>query len=158
MEYAAITGPGTAFLAGLVTSLHCAGMCGPLACAIMPAPNERVDASTVSTVYHLARLTGYGVLGALAGGVGRWPLTLLSDSTLRYLPWLFVLFFIAVALRFDQRLPNGINQSSGNLVARRTRGLTSIGENGRRGALCIAQEVCGRCRGRCNAACRWSMR
>lgn len=105
MELASITGPGSAFIAGLVTSLHCAGMCGPLACAIMPAPRERVDASTVSTIYHLSRLTGYGVLGALAGGIGRWPLTLLSDSAVRYLPWLFVLFFIAVAMRFDQRLP-----------------------------------------------------
>ena len=120
MEYAAITGPGTAFLAGLVTSLHCAGMCGPLACAIMPAPNERVDASTVSTVYHLSRLTGYGVLGALAGGVGRWPLTLLSESTLRYLPWLFVLFFLAVAVRFDQRLPKVplLGRAYGWLLAR----------------------------------------
>lgn len=105
MEFAAITGPGTAFLAGLVTSLHCAGMCGPLACAIMPAPQERVDAQTVSTVYHLSRLTGYGALGALAGGIGRWPLMLLGESSLRYLPWLFVVFFIAVAVRFDQRLP-----------------------------------------------------
>jgi uncharacterized protein len=105
IEFAAITGPGTAFLAGLVTSLHCAGMCGPLACAIMPAPHERADAHTVSTVYHLSRLAGYGVLGALAGGLGRWPLLLLSDSVLRYLPWLFVLFFVAVAVRFDQRLP-----------------------------------------------------
>lgn len=105
MEFASITGPGTAFLAGLVTSLHCAGMCGPLACAIMPAPAERADAHTVSTVYHLSRLTGYGVLGALAGGVGRWPLMLLGESALRYLPWLFVIFFLAVAVRFDQRLP-----------------------------------------------------
>ena len=36
-ELAGITGPGTALIAGLVTSLHCAGMCGPLACALMPA-------------------------------------------------------------------------------------------------------------------------
>ena len=105
MEFASITGPGTAFLAGLVTSLHCAGMCGPLACAIMPAPKDPVDASTVSTVYHLSRLLSYGVLGALAGGIGRWPLTLLSESALRYLPWFFVLFFLAIAVRFDQRLP-----------------------------------------------------
>ncbi len=105
MELAGITGPGTAFLAGLVTSLHCVGMCGPLACAVMPAPSERTSAQTVSTAYHLARLAGYGALGALAGGVGRVPLAFISGSTLRYLPWLLVLFFIAVAVRFDQRLP-----------------------------------------------------
>jgi len=105
MELAGITGPGTAFFAGLVTSLHCAGMCGPLACAVMPAPHERTDAQTTSTVYHLARLAAYALLGALAGGMGRVPLSWLGESTLRYLPWLLVLFFLAVAVRFDRRLP-----------------------------------------------------
>lgn len=104
-ELAAITGPGTALVAGLVTSLHCAGMCGPLACAIMPARTGDADPHTVSTVYHLCRLGGYTVLGALAGGVGRLPLALLEAGIPRFLPWLLVLFFVAVAVRFDQRLP-----------------------------------------------------
>ncbi|HVZ63144.1 MAG TPA: sulfite exporter TauE/SafE family protein [Lacunisphaera sp.] len=105
MELAGITGPGTAFVAGLVTSLHCAGMCGPLACAVLPAPGERADAHTASTVYHLSRLTGYAALGALAGGLGRLPLSWMNETWLRYLPWLLVLFFVAVAVRFDRRLP-----------------------------------------------------
>ncbi len=105
MELAGISGPGTALVAGLVTSLHCAGMCGPLACAIMPAARERYDPQTISTVYHLSRLTGYTLLGALAGGIGRLPLSWLSDDVARFAPWLLVLFFIAVAVRFDQRLP-----------------------------------------------------
>jgi len=106
-ELAGITGPGTALIAGLVTSLHCVGMCGPLACALMPAgAGERgADPQAVSTVYHVTRLAGYTVLGTLAGAVGRWPLALLDSTALRYLPWLLVLFFLAVALRFDQRLP-----------------------------------------------------
>jgi len=104
-ELAGITGPGTAFIAGLVTSLHCAGMCGPLACALMPATRDDASPQTVCTAYHFTRLLSYGVLGALAGGVGRLPLWLLGESALRYLPWLLVLFFIAVALRLDQRLP-----------------------------------------------------
>jgi len=104
-ELAAITGPGTALVAGLITSLHCAGMCGPLACALMPVRAADADPHTVSTVYHLCRLSAYTVLGALAGGLGRWPLTLLGSDALRWLPWLLVLFFLAVAVRFDQRLP-----------------------------------------------------
>lgn len=104
-ELAGISSPGTAFVAGLVTSLHCVGMCGPLACAVMPATRDEADPQTVSTVYHVSRLLGYGALGALAGGVGHLPLSLLSDDVVRYLPWLLVLFFIAVAIRFDQRLP-----------------------------------------------------
>jgi hypothetical protein len=105
MELAGITGPGTAFVAGLVTSLHCAGMCGPLACALLPGARDRHDPQTVAATYHLTRLAGYAVLGALAGGLGRVPLTFLGDDAVRYLPWLLVLFFIAVAVRFDQRLP-----------------------------------------------------
>ncbi len=104
-ELAGITGPGTAFLAGLVTSLHCAGMCGPLACALMPAAKDNSDPQVVASVYHLTRLAGYTLLGALAGGVGRWPLMLLGESVLRYLPWLLVVFFVAIAFRLDQRLP-----------------------------------------------------
>ena len=87
MELAAINSPAAAFIAGLVTSLHCAGMCGPLACSLMPVRGDRVDAQTVSTVYHVSRLVGYATLGALAGGIGRAPLLWLSDSALRWLPW-----------------------------------------------------------------------
>ncbi len=104
-ELAGITGPGTAFLAGLVTSLHCAGMCGPLACALMPAARDDSDPQVVASTYHLTRLAGYSLLGALAGGVGRWPLAWLGESTLRYLPWLLVVFFVGMAFRLDQRLP-----------------------------------------------------
>jgi len=104
-ELAGITGPGTALVAGLVTSLHCAGMCGPLACALMPARAGDADPHTVASVYHLARLAGYAVLGAVAGGLGALPLAWLGGSMWRFLPWLIVAFFVAVAFRLDQRLP-----------------------------------------------------
>lgn len=104
-ELAGITGPGSALLAGLVTSLHCAGMCGPLACSLTPARRDEADPHTVATVYHLSRLTGYTLLGALVGGIGRVPLSFIGEGAMRYLPWLLVLFFVAVAVRFDQRLP-----------------------------------------------------
>jgi sulfite exporter TauE/SafE len=105
MELAAVNSPAAAFVAGLVTSLHCAGMCGPLACSLMPVKGDRSDAQTVSTVYHGARLTSYALLGGLAGGLGRAPLTWVSQSALRWLPWVMVLFFVALALRWDRHLP-----------------------------------------------------
>lgn len=105
MEFAAVNSPAAAFVAGLVTSLHCAGMCGPLACSLMPVRGDRADAQTVGTVYHLSRLTGYATLGALAGGLGSAPLTWISHSALRWLPWVLVLFFVALALRWDRFLP-----------------------------------------------------
>src|SRR6188768_303000 len=105
MELAAINSPAAAFVAGLITSLHCAGMCGPLACSLMPVKGDRSDAQTVSTVYHVSRLAGYATLGALAGGIGRAPLLWISQSFLRWLPWVLVLFFVALALRWDRHLP-----------------------------------------------------
>lgn len=105
MELAAVNSPSAALVAGMVTSLHCAAMCGPLSCALMPVRGDRADAQTVSTVYHVTRLAGYTALGALVGGIGRAPLLLISQSALRWLPWVLVFFFIGLALRWDRHLP-----------------------------------------------------
>ena len=116
----AIDSPSAAFVAGLVTSLHCAGMCGPLACAIMPVHGDSADAQIVGTTYHLTRLTSYAALGALAGGLGALPLTFVSDSFLRWFPWLLVLFFVALAFRLDRYVPKpaALNRFSFRLSAR----------------------------------------
>jgi sulfite exporter TauE/SafE len=53
MELPAINSPTAALIAGLITSLHCVGMCGPLACGLMPVRGDRADAQTVSTIYHV---------------------------------------------------------------------------------------------------------
>jgi len=104
MDFSGVDSPSAAFVAGLVTSLHCAGMCGPLACWLTPTkPGE--DAATVYSIYHGTRIFAYGLLGAIAGAVGQGPLALLGDNALRYAPWALVLFFIAVALRWDKKLP-----------------------------------------------------
>ncbi|MFA5058981.1 MAG: sulfite exporter TauE/SafE family protein [Opitutaceae bacterium] len=100
-----INSAATALVAGLVTSLHCLGMCGPLACAVVPLRGDRADAQIVSTIYHLARLAAYVALGALFGALGRLPLTWLDDGVARHLPWLLVGFFVAVAFRWDRHLP-----------------------------------------------------
>ncbi len=105
MDLAAVNSPSAAFVAGLVTSLHCAGMCGPLSCTLMPGRGDRSDPQLVSTTYHVTRLVGYSALGALAGGIGRAPLLFLSDSALRWLPWVLVVFFVGLALRWDRHLP-----------------------------------------------------
>lgn len=105
MQLAAINSPEAAFVAGLITSLHCAGMCGPLACSLMPVHGERGDGPTIATAYHAARIASYAVLGAIAGGLGRAPLTWLAHSWARWLPWTFVLFFVALAFRLDRFLP-----------------------------------------------------
>jgi len=102
---ATINSAAAAFVAGLITSLHCLGMCGPLACSLVPVRGDRADAQIVSTLYHLARLAAYAIIGALVGALGRLPLTWLGAGALRYAPWVLVVFFIAVAFRLDRFLP-----------------------------------------------------
>ena len=102
MDTALIHSPVAALGAGLVTSLHCAGMCGPLACSLLPV---RGEVHAVTTAYHVSRLAGYTVLGAIAGGLGRLPLAWISQSALRWLPWVLVGIFLALAFRWERHLP-----------------------------------------------------
>ena len=64
MEYA------TPFLLGLLGSLHCAGMCGPLAVAVS-ASGGGSHPATGRLLYNLGRIGTYTVLGALFGLFGR---------------------------------------------------------------------------------------
>ncbi len=105
MELASINTPAAAFVAGLVTSLHCAGMCGPLACMFTPTRDDEADPQTVATVYHLARMGGYAVLGAIAGAAGQAPLALLGGLPSQVFPWVLVAFFFMVGFRLEKHLP-----------------------------------------------------
>jgi sulfite exporter TauE/SafE len=71
----------TAFILGLVGSLHCAGMCGPLALAL-PGVQDRTPGFLLGRVaYNLGRIVTYSALGIMLGlfgktlllaGVQRW--------------------------------------------------------------------------------------
>ena len=100
-----INSSGTALVAGLITSLHCVGMCGPLACMVMPARREDGDPLVVSTLYHAGRLLGYSALGALAGSLGDFTAGFIKNETIRWLPWLLVLFFVGMAFQWERHLP-----------------------------------------------------
>lgn len=107
IEVTQITGPGAAFLAGMVTSLHCAGMCGPLACYLAPKPGSQVPFAAVAATYQGCRILSYTFIGALAGGIGMVALgwvEIYQHSLARFLPWALVLFFMAVAFRMDKWL------------------------------------------------------
>ena len=52
---------------GLAGSLHCAGMCSPLAMAIT---NSNRVALRNRIIYNLGRITTYGLLGAVVGTIG----------------------------------------------------------------------------------------
>ena len=59
----------TLFVAALVGSVHCVGMCGPL-CAMASHSSDRRSSFMRFTTYQAGRLTSYRVLGAVAGTLG----------------------------------------------------------------------------------------
>ncbi len=61
----------TAFLLGLVGSLHCAGMCGPLALALPAAPGGRASFLAGRLAYNGGRVATYGALGLMFGLLGK---------------------------------------------------------------------------------------
>lgn len=61
----------TALTIGLVGSLHCAGMCGPIAIAIPLARESWLKKISGGLLYNFGRILTYGVLGALFGLLGR---------------------------------------------------------------------------------------
>ena len=61
----------TAFFLGLVGSLHCVGMCGPLALALPTTGHTRAAFLTGRAAYNLGRITTYCALGAVFGLIGQ---------------------------------------------------------------------------------------
>jgi len=61
----------TAFTLGLVGSLHCAGMCGPLALALPPAGAKASTYVFGRIAYNLGRLVTYCALGLVFGLLGK---------------------------------------------------------------------------------------
>lgn len=95
-------------MAGLITSVHCVAMCGPLSCAFAPARREDANTQVVLTCYHLAKLFAYGLVGLLAGAFGSVVIRSIERSWLNLLPWILVVFFFVVAFRLDRFLPKPV--------------------------------------------------
>ncbi|MDR3415179.1 MAG: sulfite exporter TauE/SafE family protein [Nevskia sp.] len=72
-----VLGAPALLIAGTAASAHCAAMCGALSIHHMRAA-EGIPARRALLLVHGGRMTGYALLGALAGALGQ--------SLLRYLP------------------------------------------------------------------------
>ena len=60
----------SAFIFGLISSLHCIGMCGPIAMMIPVDRTNPTKKATQIITYHLGRLVAYATIGLLFGLVG----------------------------------------------------------------------------------------
>ncbi len=103
---------GIAFALGLVGSLHCAAMCGPLLLAL-PVPLDGAGRFVAGRlVYQLGRLATYCLLGVVAGVVGR---TILLAGFQR---WLSIALGVAILLGFLVSKKAALSAPVVRLVAR----------------------------------------
>lgn len=117
METLATLGIAGAFVAGVTGSVHCALMCGPLAC-VPVARNRSVNAALS---WHLGRLAAYSLVGLALGALGRSALLLVRTDVTPVLPWLMAAGLVLTAFDVGRKLPAFPG------VARVSRLLTRVG-------------------------------
>ena len=61
----------SALIFGLISSLHCIGMCGPIAMMLPVDRNNPAKKVIQIMIYHLGRLTAYASLGFIFGVLGK---------------------------------------------------------------------------------------
>lgn len=100
-DIAGLASPLTALLAGLVTSLHCVGMCGPLACAGLGIGEVGAKLSLAFGFYHTARLLSYTVIGSVAGGLGAGFVEWVGATPAKVVPIALAFFFLSIVVGFE---------------------------------------------------------
>lgn len=114
----------TAFAIGLFGSLHCAGMCGPIAISI---PGGRAGMVVGSLLYNLGRTVTYAGLGLLIGLLGKAVFLAGLQSWLSVGIGVFLLIVVIFSINVEQRLLKwpwmdrlygGLKQGLGNMLRR----------------------------------------
>jgi sulfite exporter TauE/SafE len=100
-----MTTVAAALVAGLVTSFHCVGMCGPIACGLGTLAKSEGERLTAASLYHSTRLVSYGLIGALCGALGQQPLKWFFNSPAVLLPWVMVAVLLVMAFGLDKKIP-----------------------------------------------------
>lgn len=114
----------TGLIFGLVTSLHCAGMCGPIAVAL-PLPGTSVGQKLFGGVlYNIGRTLTYVVLGAILGLLGQGITALGFQSWLSVITGVLMISTVAFPSLFKFNL--GGNNNKRTLLTRLKAGLRRL--------------------------------
>ncbi len=90
---------------GLITSMHCVGMCGPIACGLASLAKSEGERLTAATLYHGSRLLSYALIGGVCGALGQQPLQWFFHSPAVLLPWVLVVVLVLIAIGWDKKIP-----------------------------------------------------
>ena len=91
---------GTAFIMGFAGSLHCVGMCGPLALSLPVSHSDNPSRFTGGAIYNLGRIFSYAVLGFIFGTVGKLFLTFHWQSRLSFTLGAMILLYLLIPKKY----------------------------------------------------------
>ena len=95
----------TAFALGLVGSLHCAVMCGPLMLAVANVSRGGASFTSSRLVYHAGRISTYATIGLIFGAIGRTAALVGLQRWISLLAGIAILAGLLLSSRFALKLP-----------------------------------------------------
>ncbi|HJS55657.1 MAG TPA: sulfite exporter TauE/SafE family protein, partial [Chitinophagaceae bacterium] len=91
---------GSAFVMGLAGSLHCIGMCGPLALSL-PVPHKNDLARiTGGSIYNIGRIFSYTSMGLVFGSLGNLIIATKWQGGLSIALGIIILFYLLVPKKY----------------------------------------------------------
>ena len=85
---------GSAFVMGLAGSLHCIGMCGPLALSLPVSHDNNLSRISGGLIYNSGRILSYAAMGLLFGSLGSLVIATKWQSGLSIVLGIIILLYL----------------------------------------------------------------
>ena len=93
----------SAFIIGLLGSLHCIGMCGPIALMLPVSHDQPVKKIFQTMLYHIGRISAYALIGIFLGLIGESFATFGFQQHLSIVIGVILLISVIIPQRFISR-------------------------------------------------------
>jgi len=127
----------TGFLVGLFGSLHCVGMCGPIAIALPIFGESKLNIIAGRLLYNFGRIITYSIMGALFGTLGNRVVLFGLQQNVSILIGVIILLYVITPRKIKAKLSelslyksvtNFIKLNFAKLISKRTnKSLFTIG-------------------------------
>ena len=91
---------GPAFIMGLAGSLHCIGMCGPLALSLPVSHNNNLSRISGGLIYNSGRILSYTSMGLIFGSLGNLIIAAKWQSSLSIGLGIIILLYLLVPKKY----------------------------------------------------------
>lgn len=107
------------FLVGLLGSVHCIGMCGPLVMALPISQKTNLHKTIALVLYHLGKISSYTILGVLFGLLGsQFPVFGLQQNLSIVIGIIILLYVLYVYVLKSKHIQIGLLHRLYNVIVK----------------------------------------